>query len=53
MTSEQLEKSLSSTYAEPQNTSSYKADASFVSCLNPRLEESKFGTTISSTTSSY
>ena len=39
--------------AEPQNTSSYNADANVFSCRNSRLEEYKFGATISSTISSY
>ena len=38
--------------AEPQDTSRYDTDASFASCLNSKLEESKFGATIGSTTSS-
>ena len=38
--------------AEPQDTSRYDTDAGFASRLNSKLEESRFGATIGSTTSS-
>ena len=38
--------------ATSQDTSRYDTDAGFASCLNTKAEESKFGATIGSTTSS-
>ena len=38
--------------AEPQDLSKYDTDSSFASCLNSKVEESKFGATIGSTITS-
>ena len=43
---------ISSFKANPQDPSRYDTDDAFASCLNEKVEESKFGATIGSTTSS-